>query len=58
MYTVSFPKEYDNLAYYIMESSNKNRQSISKTIRDMLCDYTGFEPLLEKGIKKPKKSQE
>jgi hypothetical protein len=58
IYTVAFPKEYDDLAYCIMEMSNENRQSISKTIRDILCEYLCFEPILEKGIKKPKKSQE
>jgi hypothetical protein len=50
--SVAFPPEYNELFDMIMALSNESRQSISKTIRDILCDYTGFEPVLTREIKR------
>ena len=52
IYTVAFPPEYNELADYIMNLSLKNRQSLSKTIRDLLCDAAGFTPTITREIKR------
>jgi hypothetical protein len=49
---VAFPIEYAELAEQIVETSTEKRQSISKTIRDMLCEAAGFTPVLRTEIKK------
>lgn len=54
---VAFPVEYAELGKQIVEISNEKRQSISKTIRDMLCDATGFEPVLRTEIKTRNRSK-
>jgi len=55
--TVAMPDEYDGLTEQIFNISNEKRQSVSKTIRDMLCDVTGFTPVLTREIRKQKKSR-
>lgn len=55
VYQVVLSEEYEDLAKQIEEISNKKRQSISKTIRDMICDMTGFEPVFERNIVRSKK---
>lgn len=57
IYTVALPDEYDELAKKISDISLEKRQSISKTIRDMLCDVTGFTPVVSKEIMKQKRSK-
>jgi hypothetical protein len=52
VHMVSFPAEYAELSEQIVKTSIEKRQSISKTIRDMLCDATGFEPIVRTEIKK------
>jgi hypothetical protein len=44
IYQVALGKEYEDLAKEIERISIDKRQSVSKTIRDMLCDASGFEP--------------
>ena len=53
---VSFPKEYDQLAAIINKTSLDKHQSVSKTIRDMLCDAIDFTPT-EKEIQKRNRSR-
>jgi hypothetical protein len=54
---VAFPPEYNELAEKIIDISNEKRQSVSKTIRDMLCDVTGFTPVLTRESRKQKKAR-
>jgi len=51
IYTVALPDEYDGLAEKIIDISNEKRQSVSKTIRDMLCDVMGFTPIIDRDFK-------
>lgn len=47
IYTVALPEEFDELANEISRISVEKEQSISKTIRDILCDHTGFTPVTD-----------
>ena len=55
--TVAMPDEYDALTEQIFNISNEKRQSISKTIRDILCESLNFTPILTREIRKQKKSR-
>lgn len=50
IYTVAFPPEYDDLAKQIEAISIEKNQTISVTVRDMLCELTNFTPVLDRRI--------
>ena len=50
VYGVALPEGYDELAKQIEEISIQKHQSISWTIRDMLCIAANFTPHREKEI--------
>jgi len=50
VYGVTFPEGYEELAKQVEEISIQKHQSISWTIRDMLCIAANFTPQLEKEI--------
>jgi hypothetical protein len=52
IYTVALPDEYDELATQIEAISIENKQSISRTIRDILCQSLNFTPVLTREIRK------
>jgi hypothetical protein len=50
--TVVLPDEYAEMISVIDEISKEKRQSVSRTIRDMLSDYMQIEPVSTREIKK------
>ncbi len=52
IYTVALPEEFAELARTIEKISIENHQSVSWTIRDMLCKSVNFTPVLDREIKK------
>jgi len=56
-YTVFLPNEFDELAAKIAAISEEKNQSISVTIREMLSEYNGFEPVRVREIKPRRKNK-
>jgi hypothetical protein len=50
IYTVAFPLEYDDLAKQIGAIAVEKHQTISWTIRDILCESLNFTPVLDRKI--------
>lgn len=50
--TVALPEEFDELADEISKISVEKKQSISRTIREMLCEVTKIEPTRSDEVKK------
>jgi len=55
--TVAMPDEYDALTEQIFDISNEKRQSVSKTVRDILCESLSFTPVLTRESRKQKKAR-
>jgi len=55
IYTVALPEEFDELSKQIEDISIEKNQTISWTIRDILCEAMSFTPVFEREIVKRNK---